>query len=316
MRKRYGIAFVGLLVAMSLAGPGTASAATEFGDNCVANEATATEPVTVFGVVASGNPLPLTSPVSGVMTQWKSVLVPAPVSIPQTLKVLRPAGPNLVQIIGEAPGSITGGVNTFNTRIPVQAGDRVALFGDPTSGNLVCRTTGVEQIIGGFVGPGGGVGTTVPHVVQETDARIPVTGVVEPDADNDGFGDETQDKCPQLATTQVACPTIAVNALTAIKRKGSVVVLLTTDNAAPVTVAGTVNLGKGKKAKLSSKAQTVVPGTVSRFTLKFPKRLKKRLQELARKRSLLLKVTASATNTIGQVTTDKLNVRLKGQAKG
>ena len=29
---------------------------------------------------------------------------------------------------------------------------------------------------------------------------------VEPDADHDGFGDETQDKCPTDASTQDSCP--------------------------------------------------------------------------------------------------------------
>jgi len=140
--------------------------------------------------------------------------------------------------------------------------------------------------------------------------------VLEPDADSDGFGDETQDKCPQLASAQTACPLIAVNAVTGVKRKGAVVVLITTDNAAPVTVTGTVNLGKGRKAKLSSKAKAVTPGTVTRFTLKFPKKLKAALEDLARKRSLKLKVIASATNVLGQVTSDKLKVSLKGQAKG
>jgi hypothetical protein len=55
---------------------------------------------------------------------------------------------------------------------------------------------------------------------------------------------------------------------------------------------------------------------VARFTLKFPKKLKKRLEELTRKQSLQLKVTASATDLVGRVSTDKLSVRLKGQASG
>ncbi len=30
--------------------------------------------------------------------------------------------------------------------------------------------------------------------------------MVEPDADRDGFGDETQDACPSSASAQGACP--------------------------------------------------------------------------------------------------------------
>src|SRR5262249_49078219 len=36
-----------------------------------------------------------------------------------------------------------------------------------------------------------------------------VSAVIEPDADHDGFGDETQDQCPTQATTQGPCDTAA-----------------------------------------------------------------------------------------------------------
>ncbi len=35
-----------------------------------------------------------------------------------------------------------------------------------------------------------------------------VAATIEPDADNDGFGDETQDQCPSQATTQGACDNV------------------------------------------------------------------------------------------------------------
>jgi hypothetical protein len=36
--------------------------------------------------------------------------------------------------------------------------------------------------------------------------RPNISAVLEPDADNDGYGDVSQDACPQSAQTQVACP--------------------------------------------------------------------------------------------------------------
>jgi hypothetical protein len=36
--------------------------------------------------------------------------------------------------------------------------------------------------------------------------RVDVGAVLEPDADGDGFGDETQDACPSDASTQGPCP--------------------------------------------------------------------------------------------------------------
>ena len=312
MRKCCGIAVAGLLAALSLVGAPAASGATEFGDNCGGNSVSEA-PVTYFALTAAGNPLSLAAPSAGVITKWKSTLA-MPVSLPATLKVLRRNGVNTVQIVGESNGSLVSGLNTFDARIPVQAGDLLGISGSGESGTPFCDIPGPEDLFGGFFG--GSAGQTVGFLEVTDEAGIPIAAVLEPDADSDGFGDETQDKCPQLASAQTACPLIAVNAVTGVKRKGAVVVLITTDNAAPVTVTGTVNLGKGRKAKLSSKAKAVTPGTVTRFTLKFPKKLKAALEDLARKRSLKLKVIASATNVLGQVTSDKLKVSLKGQAKG
>ncbi len=311
MRKFIGPIAAAVLAISALSAP-SASAATEFGDNCIGSTVTSSPSITVFELSVPANPLPIVAPSAGVITSWK-VTSASPLSIPQNFRLIRDAGPKAAQVVAEATGILTTGLNTFNVRIPVQAGDRAALYGASELGNLVCITL-EKNSIGGIVG-GGGVGSTDPVVETSAEARIPVTATIEADADGDGYGDETQDKCPQLASVQADCPVIAVDIATALKRKGSVVVLLTTTGEAPVKVTGTVSLGKGRKAKLASKARAVPPGKVARFTLKFPKSLKKRLQELGRKRSLQMKVSASATDLIGRVTLDQLNARLKGQAK-
>jgi hypothetical protein len=315
LMSKKGIPFaVAVLTAISLIGASTASAATEFGDTCVGNETTESEPVTFFALTAAGNPLSLTAPSAGVITKWKSNLVPAPVSIPLTLKVLRQNGPNTVQLIGESSGNITGGSNAFDTRIPVQAGDRLGLFGSSPFGVIFCESPGPENTIGGFPGGGGGVGSTNTFVQISAEARFPVSAVLEPDADNDGFGDETQDKCPQSAAAQVACPVIALSASSIVKR-GSVTVLITSSGQAPVTVAGTVKLGKGKTAKLNGGTQVVAPGTIARFTILFPKALKQKLKQLSRSQKLSLNLTATATNLVGAPTSTPLKAKVKGQAK-
>jgi hypothetical protein len=313
MRKLIGSVAVAVL-AISVLGASSASAATEFGDTCVADEATFEPPNTLFEFSAPGNSLPLTTPVSGVITQWKSNLAPVPAFVPQTLKVLRQNGPNTVQIIGESSGTITGGPNAFNARISVQAGDRVGLFGDGvTYGNLFCNTPGVENTIAGYAG-GGSVGATVPFVQFPEEFRIPVFAVVESDADGDGFGDETQDKCPQSAATQVPCPVAKLSA-SAVSRKGLATVLITSDIQASVTVAGKVKLGKGKTAKLHGGTQLVVPGTIAKFTIVFPGALKSALKALSRKQSLTLALTATAPNVAGAPTVKKLKAKVKGQEK-
>ena len=65
---------------------------------------------------------------------------------------------------------------------------------------------GGGKLNGQSVGTGPTVTTTATQT--ETDNKeLLVQAVVEPDADRDGFGDETQDRCPTNATTAGACPT-------------------------------------------------------------------------------------------------------------
>jgi hypothetical protein len=42
----------------------------------------------------------------------------------------------------------------------------------------------------------------IPQPSLETTGELLIKGVIEPDADGDGFGDETQDRCPTQRTTQ------------------------------------------------------------------------------------------------------------------
>ena len=309
---------IGSIAAIGVIAAPSAGAAVEFGDTCVGNELAPVD-ATVASLSTVGGALPLAAPSSGVITQVKLRLEPVPVGLPSTVKALRPAGGFAYTNVGEAPITGVTGVATAPARIPVQAGDRLGLHGQPfpfegeTVYTVYCAETEDESVLGATPG-NAPVGSTAEYgpVIE---GRVPVSAILEADSDNDGFGDETQDGCPQLATAQGPCPTVAIEASRAIKKKGSVVVLVTTDSAASVKVTGVANLGKKKKARLGSKAQTVVPGKVTRFTLNFPKKLKNKLKGLVRKRSLQLKITASATDLIGRVTKDTLKTRLKGQAK-
>jgi hypothetical protein len=315
--------FVGIVAAALLAvaafSAASASAATEFGDNCVANQVTAlgNDPLTLFAFTATSDPLPLPAPSSGIITSWKLNQTFGPIATPLALKVLRQTGPSNVQVLGEsAPAIPTIGPNTFDTRIPVQAGDRLGLFGE---GNELpfCQAPGEENEIGLF--EGAAVGANVEFFKLEAEeARIPVAAVIEPDADADGFGDETQDKCPQNAAVQAPCPVIPPVALstTSVAKKGLVTVLITSNAQAPVTVNGTVKVNKkGKPAKLNGGTQIVAPGTIAKFTLLFPQALKAKLKSLSPKQSLSLDVTGMGTNSAGVTSTSNLKVKLKGQAK-
>ncbi len=194
---------------------------------------------------------------------------------------------------------MTGGSNSFDAQIPVKAGDRIGIGPVFEEQNLECELGSKASLIGGFFG-NPGVGATTPAIEAPGSFRVPAVGVVEPDADNDGFGDETQDLCPQSAAIQTACPVVTIDALS-LKGKGAVTVLVAVSFPAPVSVTGSVKLGKGEQAKLKAPPQSLTAGPIAKFKLKFPAKLKERLKELDPGQKLQLKISADATNVTGSI---------------
>src|SRR6185503_11722623 len=142
---------------------------------------------------------PIAAPAAGVVTKWTvnaGIPLPPGFTYSETMRVFRATGaPNEFLTVAESsPGAIGNGVNTFETRIPVQAGDRFGAFAPATGLSLVliCPTASVEDKIGlkeGDVAPGGKATYEPAEALQ-----LALSVTIEPDADNDGFGDETQDK--------------------------------------------------------------------------------------------------------------------------
>jgi hypothetical protein len=319
MKSRVITVAIAATLAISLLGAPGASAATEFGSTCTANRA---EEGTSFSTIqlSENSGAPTTAPVSGVVTKWKIRLVPIPISLPEQLKVYRPtANPSQFQVVGESAVSNVGpGENTFPTRIPIQAGDRLGLFGNSPTGTLFCAETPESESPGNVVGifPGNPPpGSTATLAAAEPGWLVPAVAVIEADADNDGFGDETQDQCPGNAAIQTACPLPVTLATFTQVKKGSVTVVVTPSAASTVSVKGLANLGKGKKATLRGGTQILAPGLQGKFKLFFPKKVKTKLKELSPNQKLMLKVTVSGTNATGAATAKTLKVKLKGQAK-
>jgi hypothetical protein len=313
MKKRFG----GVLFAVvaMLVGASPATAATEIGSDCQATSGVGGYTFVQLKRVSGGS-LPIAAPSGGVVTKWK-VNSGVPTAVGQKLQILRPTGvPNQFQTVAEStPATVSLGLNSFDTRLPIQAGDRPAVAGAPggsVAAPLYCGTGNPADEMGALT-PESTLGSTntyppAPGLVAA------VSAIVEPDADSDGFGDETQDKCPQSNAVQAPCPTIALSASSIVK-KGFARALITSNVQASVTVTGKVKLGKGKTAKLSGGVQVVTPGTIAKFTLIFPAGLKSKLKELSRKQSLQLVLTATAPNIVGAPTVSTLKAKVKGQKK-
>jgi hypothetical protein len=105
-------------------------------------------------------------------------------------------------------------------QLNIRAGEQIGLFlpdGQP-GGQSMCGFSSNDQ--GDVIrdnSPLGGeppLGASVGYPNNEQGLRVNAQAVVEPDADADGFGDETQDQCPTNADTTGACPAVAPPAVT------------------------------------------------------------------------------------------------------
>jgi hypothetical protein len=186
----------------------------------------------------------------GVLTSWSSS-ANGDATTTLRLKVYRrTADPSVFTTTGESavsPVLVAGDLNTFPTRVPVQADDILGLsvltgispacvFNSAGAGNQVRQGNGDPSVNTGEIlgSPGSGL-------------RVNVSAVLEPDADHDGYGDDTQDGCPQQSDTQAACST----SFTVAAAPGKKSVSLTVN----VPGAGTVSAGDvNDKALLMARA--------------------------------------------------------------
>jgi hypothetical protein len=315
--KRLGIA-LGALAAISCLWTPGASAATEVGSNCPATTATANRTL-VQTAKASPSSTPIAVPTAGVVTRW-GVNAPPGFFGPlmERLKVLRPTEkPNEFRLVAESQGGIVNaGPNLFETRIPVEAGDHFGAHG--AEGTFFCETGNAGDVMG-FVEGDSPVGLTVTYNTTAT-RLVAVSAFVERDGDQDGYGDETQDKCPSSVAFQTACPPPLSLSAFSQPGKGAVRILVAASAEAPVSVSGTVNFTKkatsaapSSKVKMRAAAKTVRPGEIAVFKLKFPGSLKSALAATPKGKSLKLEVTVTSNNPTGVPASKDLVVKLKGR---
>ena len=139
------------------------------------------------------------APTAGVITSWSTRLgsmAPTPVTF--KLKIVRSTAAGQ-KVVGESAGQFTGSSSaqldaTFPARVSVDAGDRIGLATPPTLGFSINEVT---LLTGGTIAVAAGEasGSFVPDGTT-SNARLQLSAKLEPDADRDGYGDETQDPCP------------------------------------------------------------------------------------------------------------------------
>ena len=191
---------------LSLALATSAHAAVNVGEtfNPTANVGTN---ATVFQAVSPNSQYVV--PSDGVITRWAFQAGAAPPAI--QFKVGRVLGPGTpppqvtIEVVGESvlETMIPSQLNTFNTRISAKQGDVLGVFF--TGSQFYLRPAPATYVIYGENGnsPAGSVMNYGPVPGQQMD----LSAVLEPDCDNDGFGDETQDQdlsaCPPAPTATI-----------------------------------------------------------------------------------------------------------------
>lgn len=309
---RRGPALLAVVLAvgsLSLSGP--AGAASEFGKECEAGSSS-----NITTVYASNGPmsqLPAGSAQSGVITRMRVTLPGGQPDQTFEVKTVRPAaGPaNTFTTVSSTPVTAGSGTRTAAVRVPVLVGDRLGVSSANAVG-LFCMTNDAADVL--VVAPGNSaVGTTRTYTVAGTQLAVPVVAVVEPDVDKDGYGDETQDKCPQSAATQSACPVVAIDA-TAKASKRRITVTVTADQATTVTVGGTARK-RPKTFPLSGGPTAVAPGTLGKVVVALPTKLRAAIAQLPRTKKVRAVLVLSATNLAGAPTTTRVELKLRGTAR-
>lgn len=198
-----------LAVLVVLAAPASAGAATTVGQVAPsAGAAGICGGATLFlnTQVAAGSPSYAVPGDGGVITSWSVQGGAAGSEL--KFKVVRDQSTGY-RIVGADPTQRTIPASTlasFDVRIPAAAGDQIALW--VPAGIHYCSHPGQTGDIFSYragTHPEPAIGDNFPLDTSEQN-RANVSAQLEPDADADGYGDETQDECPTDASTQGECP--------------------------------------------------------------------------------------------------------------
>jgi hypothetical protein len=156
----------------------------------------------------------------GVITSWRSGGFDGNRDLALRVYTGDPSGTSFTPVAESPTETFPIGMSpSFPTRIPVAGGEMLGLHipvGLAVNGCVyVDAGIGNKASIADAVMP---VGQAETHTMA-LDWRLNVSAVLEPDADHDGFGDETQDGCPTDPATQGACPAAPQPTSTGLRAK-------------------------------------------------------------------------------------------------
>ena len=206
--------------------------------------------VGTFGVTTTTAPPRYEIPGDGVLTSWRTYTGLAATQGPVRLKVIRPVSPTMFKVVGAAAyinpvydlATNTGPNGPFATRIAVVANDLIALGvgpRTPTQTMPFCFSSGLNNELSRvklLTDDPPDAALALPWDAMPTyPYRVSVSASLEADLDHDGYGDETQDRCPMDATTHGSCATAGGGASSPAPAAGAAPALMASERIAPTT---------------------------------------------------------------------------------
>jgi hypothetical protein len=207
--------------ALALAPP--ASAAQSFGSDLTSNPtvgaSTTGQPFVFLSYLArTGQVLPLTAPASGVMVKLRfrqaaqgastrTLATRILTKVGNTPDFAARTGPNIVLQPNTAAGNIAETVPIDGVGdpkgVPIAAGEYLAMLGPHLYAGVLASVSGASHAYA----EGDQTSGTRSYGTAASNFEVPLQGVIEPDADGDSYGDESQDSCPgNPVVHKGACP--------------------------------------------------------------------------------------------------------------
>ncbi len=249
---------------------------------------------------------------NGVLTSWRFHSSADPAAGAVRLKIFRYTGTALVFKVLAESSLKTLQPDTaydFKERIPVDQGDLLGLTasGDAEVGITVPGTpqNQLAQFGGGDIPPG----ATGTATIAWPDLRPSVAATIEADADGDGFGDDTQDKCPVDRTTQALCQ-FSFGRLERNKKRGTAVLPVTVPGAGTLSLSGKGVAGQHASTSraASARGRAMASASTVKLVVKGKGKKKKTLNKTGK---VKLKLAITYTPAGGDPSTRSMKVKLK-----
>lgn len=143
-------------------------------------------------------------PYDGVLVRWAG-RVPAGSTTQVALRVLRPGAGGQLSSVATLPSTpgVNGTIASWGLRVPVKAGDRIGIDLDDGEEIGILRHAGFDSTSLTFAPLLAASESRAPDSSDSDDFEALFNASIEPDVDGDGYGDESDDRCPELAEALV-----------------------------------------------------------------------------------------------------------------